>query len=253
MSLLTLLLVFLCRLSFGLAMAMAFVNHTHVISGFFRNHAYVLLGLNVLSALIELQSPLTVSRWMPTVAAVCSYLSAVAWLYEKPRLGKVLLIAAGISAMASGLLANGVIASDSSIGIWSLLDFCAGTLVLGTTCCAMFLGHWYLNSPSMKLDPLRRLVSQMAQAIVLRTILAVIAAIVLSRTAVAFGGLDAALLAMRWLAGLAGPLAIAWMAWQTLKIPNTQSATGILYVGVIFVFLGELAALVLSGKLGHPI
>jgi hypothetical protein len=43
------------------------------------------------------------------------------------------------------------------------------------------------------------------------------------------------------------------MAWQTLKIPNTQSATGILYVGVIFVFLGELAALVLSGKLGHPI
>jgi hypothetical protein len=66
-------------------------------------------------------------------------------------------------------------------------------------------------------------------------------------------GLDWTLLAMRWLAGLIGPLVIAWMAWQTLKIPNTQSATGILYVGVIFVFLGELAALVLSGKLGHPI
>jgi hypothetical protein len=39
------------------------------------------------------------------------------------------------------------------------------------------------------------------------------------------------------------------MAWQTLKIPNTQSATGILYVAVIAVFLGELTAQLLSGRM----
>ena len=38
------------------------------------------------------------------------------------------------------------------------------------------------------------------------------------------------------------------MSWQTLKIPNTQSATGILYVAVITTFLGELTAQLLSPR-----
>jgi hypothetical protein len=36
------------------------------------------------------------------------------------------------------------------------------------------------------------------------------------------------------------------MTYKTLKIPNTQSATGILYVGVIGTFLGELTSLLLN-------
>src|SRR5439155_1443881 len=35
-------------------------------------------------------------------------------------------------------------------------------------------------------------------------------------------------------------LALAWMAWQAARIRSTQSVTGILYVVVIFCFLGEL-------------
>jgi hypothetical protein len=46
--------------------------------------------------------------------------------------------------------------------------------------------------------------------------------------------------------GIVGAMITAVMSWQTLKIPNTQSATGILYVGVMFVFLGELTAELLS-------
>ncbi len=59
----------------------------------------------------------------------------------------------------------------------------------------------------------------------------------------------------RWhvLAGLIGTLAMLVMAWQTLKIPNTQSATGILYVGVIFTFLGEVAGMLISTKSFHPL
>ena len=53
-------------------------------------------------------------------------------------------------------------------------------------------------------------------------------------------------LGLRWLAGLFGPLLLAWMTWQTLKIPNTQSATGILYVVVIVTFIGELVSGLLS-------
>ena len=47
--------------------------------------------------------------------------------------------------------------------------------------------------------------------------------------------------------------ALIWMAWQTLKIPNTQSATGILYVAVIGVFVGELTGLLLSAESAFPL
>ena len=43
-------------------------------------------------------------------------------------------------------------------------------------------------------------------------------------------------------------LGLLWMAWRTLEIPNTQSATGILYVAVIGVFIGELTGLLLSAE-----
>jgi hypothetical protein len=60
-------------------------------------------------------------------------------------------------------------------------------------------------------------------------------------------------LALRWLFGLLGPLALFWMAWRTLNIPNTQSATGILYVAVIGVFVGETMSLLLSAESLYPL
>jgi hypothetical protein len=53
-------------------------------------------------------------------------------------------------------------------------------------------------------------------------------------------------LSLRWLAGLIGTLGLAWMTWLTLKIPNTQSATGILYAAMILAFIGELTAQLMS-------
>jgi hypothetical protein len=116
----------------------------------------------------------------------------------------------------------------------------------------MFLGHWYLNSPTMELGPLRRLLKLMAVSLVLR-----VTASAAGLVAIALSGeyslLNVPLVALRWLAGLVAMAGVIWMAWQTLKIPNTQSATGILYVGVILSFLGELVALLLSHDSRFPI
>jgi hypothetical protein len=60
-------------------------------------------------------------------------------------------------------------------------------------------------------------------------------------------------LALRWLAGILGVLMMAIMTWQTLKIPNTQSATGILYAGVILAFIGELVSQLLSAQSTYPV
>jgi hypothetical protein len=58
---------------------------------------------------------------------------------------------------------------------------------------------------------------------------------------------------LRWSFGIIGVAVTLWMAWQTLKIPNTQSATGILYVSVIGAFIGELAASLLSAESAFPL
>ena len=55
-----------------------------------------------------------------------------------------------------------------------------------------------------------------------------------------------ALVSLRWLAGLAGLPVLLWLSRKTLEIPNTQSATGILYVACLAAILGELTAQLLS-------
>ena len=56
------------------------------------------------------------------------------------------------------------------------------------------------------------------------------------------GGTATALLSLRWLAGLVGLPVLLVMSRKTLDIPNTQSATGILYVACLAAILGELTA-----------
>ena len=72
---------------------------------------------------------------------------------------------------------------------------------------------------------------------------------VAAATSGANGCLDAtgvALLWLRWLAGLIGLPILLLMSRMTLEIPNTQSATGILYVACLAVILGELTAQLLG-------
>jgi len=62
------------------------------------------------------------------------------------------------------------------------------------------------------------------------------------------GGTATALLSLRWLAGLVGLPVLLVMSRKTLDIPNTQSATGILYVACLAAILGELTAQLLHAS-----
>jgi hypothetical protein len=142
------------------------------------------------------------------------------------------------------------------ITILAALDRITGSLVLGSITTAMLLGHWYLNTPSMKLAPLQRLVIFMSVAIVARMLLGGVCAGLEAHRLSLSGNLAAAwlvFLSLRWLAGLIGTLGLAWMTWLTLKIPNTQSATGILYAAMILAFIGELTAQLMSVRGGYPL
>lgn len=251
---------FIFRLSFGLALAMMFVGARHVTSGYFRNNLYVLLGLNFLATVVawlagsgsglslnsasghSLNSGSGLSLWPPLAATVLCYLGAAAWLYEAPRAGKLLLLLAAATSLVAGWLA---LPRDDLLLFFRMLEFVVSGCVLGWTLAAMLLGHWYLNSPGMKLFPLRTLIVGTGWALASRTMLSAMETAPLWNADV-LNPWIAMVLAWRWLAGLVGAGVAAWMAWRTLQIPNTQSATGILYVAVMLVFSGELAALLLS-------
>jgi hypothetical protein len=133
----------------------------------------------------------------------------------------------------------------------------------------MLLGHWYLNAPGMRVDVLRRSIDQ--TLFVWGLLFCLVAIMVIwyfstaehtnatlasnvfrAVTAATSGGIASldetglALLWLRWLAGLLGLPVLLFMSRMTLDIPNTQSATGILYVACLAVILGELTAQLLG-------
>ncbi len=252
MDLLGLLIEFLYRLSGGLAAAMALTSPRLVTSGFFRNHLYVTLGLNVLAALVVWGHPDLYARWPSTAAAVLSYLGAVCWLYEVTLLGRLLCVAVAACSLAGAMLSARVIDTTAVQEFFWRAEPFTSSWLLGFVFAAMLLGHWYLNAPGMKLEPLRTLHRWAIAGTLLR------------------GGCWACCLALEWIriggmpggwpfwllhggAGILGTLVVLVMSWETLKIPNTQSATGILYVGVIFTFLGEVAGLLISRESMYPL
>ncbi len=260
---------FLFRLSFGLSLSMAITPPSKVTSGYYRNHLYVLLGLNVLAVLAAVAEPAQFRLWPPLIAACLSYAGAVAWLYEKRQAGFAILLLLAITTLvgawlatpglfeSSGAMPTALRGYDADAGAnlqaltaLRLLDPLTAGLLLGSTMAAMFLGHWYLNTPTMELAPLRRLVFLMAAAVIARAV--VCAAGLVLQISLA-GAPPLPFIALRWLAGLIGALALAVMTWKTLQIPNTQSATGILYVGVIAAFLGELTSQLLSAGTVFPV
>ena len=245
---------FIFRLSFGLALSMAITSPRLVTSGYFRNHLYVLLGMNVLAALVAWQAPEQFSIWPPLAGAALSYAGAVSWLYEKATVGQALLALVAITGLVGAWLATPVAtsaAADLPISTalrW--LDAPTSGLLLGSTLAAMFLGHWYLNTPTMELAPLERLVILAGAATAAR---AIICGGGLAMQIEQAGMPQLAFIALRWLSGLIGAGLLFVMTWKTLKIPNTQSATGILYVAVIAVFLGELTSQLLSAHALFPL
>lgn len=255
---------FLFRLTFGVALSMGLTPSRQVTSGFFRIHLWVLMGICTFAALAiytgrQLSDATTLSIWwwqfaLAISAAVISYLGAVVWMYEARWSGKIAIALVAAVALAGSILPAA--ATTDGIGIVGILDRLTSSVLLGSMTTAMLLGHWYLNTPSMKLAPLRRLVILTAVAIVARIILSGLGGALEAQRLSSTDGLTATwlvFLSLRWLAGLIAPLSLVWMTWLTLKVPNTQSATGILYAGIILAIIGELTAQLMFVRGGYPL
>ena len=242
-----LLLDFLCRFGWGMAVGLVLTPASIVPAGFFRVNLLVVMGLATGAAAVAWQGAAASPAWLPaTAAAITAWLGSVAWLGEKRRAGLWLCgLAAVWLAVATVLVATSGSPERSLLsGVPAVLGPLVSGLVTGLTVHAMLLGHWYLNAPGMRVDALRRMIDLALAAWLIQLTITV--------GGWAFGaappaGLTAsALVALRWLAGLVGLPILLVMARKTLDIPNTQSATGILYVACLAAILGELTAQLLQ-------
>jgi hypothetical protein len=230
-----LLLDFLCRFAWGLSLALVLTPAALVPGGFFRVNLLVVMGLATFAALVARAAAPGWPWVVLAAAAVVAWMGSVAWLGEKRRAG--LLLIGACAALLAG--AVGLVAGDGRAVLGGLLS----GAVSGLTVHAMLLGHWYLNAPGMRVDVLRRMIDLALVAWGLQA--AVSAAAVLPWVPPA-DATATALVALRWLAGLVGLPVLLVMARKTLDIPNTQSATGILYVACLAAILGELTAQLLA-------
>jgi len=217
-------------------------------AGFFRVNLLVVMGLCTFAALVA-GSAAAGGEWIAAaVAAVVAWMGSVAWLGEKRRAGMALVwLCGGITAGLTAWLAAG---GDSPPLAGAIGGLVSG-LVTGLTVHAMLLGHWYLNAPGMRVDVLRRLTWIAVAAVAVQF---VIAAAGLPRLLPLAGdSATIALIALRWLAGLVGLPILLVMSQKTLEIPNTQSATGILYVACLAAITGELSAQLLQTRTHWPV
>lgn len=119
---------------------------------------------------------------------------------------------------------------------WSIAGALASIALLGSVNLAMLLGHWYLVVRGMPIDPLKRLTFATLAATIAKIVLVLLVVIVAWPPPV----VKDIFFWMRAGWGLLGPLALFPMVWGTVKIRSTMAATGILYVEVVAVVIGEV-------------
>ena len=172
-------------------------------------------------------------------------------------------LAIGALATAAGVAGVAILAYQVSPPTWgfagTLLSLLVGTLALGLVTEAMILGHWYLVSPKLPGKPLQELTFLLLAVLLLQAALLVLNAAIPARetpetTALLSGGLAAN--PAFWLrvgVGLLFPIALAYMAWRSSLERAMMSATGLLYIAVGAVFVGELLARGLLFVTGAPV
>lgn len=250
---------FALRMVFGMSLMWSLMPRAKVSAGFFRIQMLIAMGLGVLASLTfgELRSHpdavplLSASRGQGgcMVLAGLAFFGSAYWTLGQRRIGTV--IAFLILAFSGAVLLGSTMSRLDSGHDWlsAAAEF-ATSATLGGAMTGMLLGHWYLTAPTMSIDPLNSLNRFFGIAAVLRLAVSV-AALAMGYTLLQ-SQTHWLWLSLRWLAGLIGPLVMVVMVAKILRYKNTQSATGVLFVGVILTFIGELSATLLARELGLP-
>ena len=260
MPLTPVLYLFLCHMGIGIVFTMLLISSAAGVR-FFRFTSALAFILMVLGVACH-PSAIRFSRDSQGVASVGYLVTLLALSLVVARRNPWRLPLLWFSA-ASGLVtlvAQSVSMPSTVPFALTIASFVTSAALLGSAFTAMLLGHWYLVLPSMDVSLLQSIVkfhlgSTLARGLAVGAVAWAAAATWDSFLAPSFlsyvFSIDGIFFWQRLLFGLIGPVVLAYMTWETAKLRSTQSATGILYVDLFMVIVGELVAkyLLLSAAL----
>jgi hypothetical protein len=178
--------------------------------------------------------------------------------YARPAPLRFFIGGIGVIAGVLSLLAAGL---TYPTPVWgpagSAVSFFLSAVTIGCVTTAMLLGHWYLVVPNLSTRPLFILLYTLAAGFILQGGFAAGALLrlagapnVASAHDIVFGS-NALPFWMHIGAGVALPLVIVGLAWQSTRLRSLMSATGLLYVAVVLTLVGQITAKVIfySGNL----
>lgn len=246
-----LLALFLIQLAAGLYVFLPLVGRRSAGPKFYR---MILIISGVLAAvaagahLNARQPRLAVFDAVPLVLSVLVYFVL---RYPKRLVYRAPAVVLGCAYVAASLAAFDAAVKPAQF-VWTIVGSLATIALLGSVNLAMTLGHWYLVVRGMPIEPLKRLtIATLVSAVAKLALvfLAIFAGAAWHEVAVHQG----IFFWMRAGWGLLGPLLLYPMVWGTVKIRSTMAATGILYVDVVAVVIGEVLGGWLSALVHLPV
>ncbi|HEX3355414.1 MAG TPA: hypothetical protein VHS31_00435 [Tepidisphaeraceae bacterium] len=159
-----------------------------------------------------------------------------------------------LSFLVSLPLAVRLLSTPTNVPYGAVIVGCAGVATMtGLVLMEMLLGHAYLTAAKMTISPFQRMNFTFAGVLGLRMFFALCAILMQPRWPIElFWPREGLLVGTRWLVGLLLPCVFVYMTHDCIKRRSTQSATGILYVTGVVIFIGEMIALYLTRETGLP-
>lgn len=188
-------------------------------------------------------------------------LVSATWYFALRRGGGRGKLAPAVAALAAATapILHSLLSSETSHGL-AVAGAISSSLLLGAVTVTMVLGHWYLVDTSLSIAPLKDGARWFSIAVALRwlCVLVVLAfggweVLRITRAADLILSTNGMFFLFRSLMGLAAPLMLSVLIWQTVKMRSTQSATGLLYVAMILILFGELVSQFLLVRTGFPL
>jgi hypothetical protein len=229
-----LLALFLIDSAAGLYLFLPLVGRRNAGVKFYR---LILITGGVLAAGAAIAHAMAGRRDLAMADAVVVVLTVLVWLvlrYPKRLVFRASAVLLGAAYLVAAMPAYHAAVRPPHLA-WSIAGALASIALLGSVNLAMLLGHWYLVVRGMAIDPLKRLTIATLVATLIRVVVVAIALVAFRPRA-----MTDIFFWMRAGWGLLGPLALFPMVWGTVKIRSTMAATGILYVEVVAVVIGEV-------------
>jgi hypothetical protein len=244
--------LFLLETGAGTALLLLFFPTEALGKGFFSLHGALAFAFLLTAAVIR---PAGLPPAAALAAAVLTGLYALMAHGGRAERARPLLAAgavAGVWTMARVAL----VAPRPSGDGWTVAGAALGGLFFGAVLLTMNLGHWYLVSRSLPFRLLARGAALFAALAAARAAL-LVAAIAAAPSREGLGALlslerDALFFLFRVLWGIVGPIALSYFIWKTADMKSNQAATGLLYVALVFVLIGELLSSYLTVATGFP-